>query len=65
MRKGMVGLSMLVQQTLAEDPFICVARDYVAASPSGVCGCGWAEPPHNLDALQEMQYRVFWLEPGG
>ena len=44
MRKGMVGLSMLVQQTLAEDPFICVARDYVAASPGGArfCGYGWA-----------------------
>jgi len=36
MRKGMVGLSMLVQQTLAEDPFICVGRDYVAAPPGGV-----------------------------
>jgi hypothetical protein len=31
MRKGMTGLAMLVQQTLAEDPFICVGRDYVAA----------------------------------
>jgi len=36
MSKGMVGLSMLVQQTLAEDPFICVGRDYVAAPPGGV-----------------------------
>jgi transposase len=35
MRKGMQGLAMLVQQVLAEDPFICVGRDYVAASPSG------------------------------
>ncbi len=32
MRKGMTGLAMLVQQTLAEDPFICVGRHYVAAS---------------------------------
>ena len=31
MRKGMIGLSMLVQQNLAEDPFICVAQEYVAA----------------------------------
>jgi transposase len=33
MRKGMAGLAMLVQQGLGEDPFICVGRDYVAASP--------------------------------
>ena len=31
MRKGMTGLAMLVQQTLAEDPFLCVGREYVAA----------------------------------
>ena len=31
MRKGMQGLAMLVQQVLAEDPFICVGRDYVTA----------------------------------
>ena len=30
MRKGMQGLAMLVQQMLAEDPFICVGREYVA-----------------------------------
>jgi hypothetical protein len=35
MRKGMAGLAMLVQQTLSEDPFICVGRDYVAAQPIG------------------------------
>jgi transposase len=35
MRKGMIGLAMLVQQGLSEDPFICVGRDYVAASRSG------------------------------
>jgi transposase len=33
MRKGMAGLAMLVQQELSETPFICVGRDYVAASP--------------------------------
>jgi transposase len=32
MRKGMIGLAMLVQQSLAENPFICVGCDYVAAS---------------------------------
>ena len=31
MRKGMIGLSMLVQQNLAEDPFLCIGREYVAA----------------------------------
>jgi len=31
MRKGMVGLAMLVQQGLSEDPFICVGCNYVAA----------------------------------
>jgi transposase len=35
MRKGMDGLAMLAQQVLNEDPFICVGRDYVAASPRG------------------------------
>jgi transposase len=35
MRKGMATLAMLVQQTLGHDPFICVGRDYVAASPCG------------------------------
>ena len=35
MRKGMVGLSMLAQHDPGEDPFICVERDYVAASPRG------------------------------
>ena len=36
MRKGMATLAMLVQQTLGHDPFICVGRDYVAASAGGV-----------------------------
>jgi len=36
MRKGMDGLAMLAQQVLNEDPFICVGRDYVAASAGGV-----------------------------
>ena len=31
MRKGMVGLAMLVQQSLGADPFLCVGREYVAA----------------------------------
>jgi transposase len=35
MRKGIDGLAMLAQRVLAEDPFICVERDYVAASPRG------------------------------
>ena len=33
MRKGMATLAMLVQQTLGHDPFLCVARDYVAEAP--------------------------------
>ena len=28
-------MALLAQQVLAEDPFICVGRDYVAASPGG------------------------------
>lgn len=65
-RKGAVGLAMLVQQTLAEDPFICVGCDYVAAAPDSAQfgGWGWAWPPHNLDGLQKLQHRVFRLEPG-
>jgi hypothetical protein len=31
----MDGLAMLAQHVLNEDPFICVGRDYVAASPGG------------------------------
>ena len=34
-RKGAHSLAVLAQEVLAEDPFICVGRDYVAASPSG------------------------------
>jgi transposase len=30
-RKGLPGLSALVETVLQEDPFICVGRDYVAA----------------------------------
>ena len=35
MRKGFDGLAALAQQQLGKDPFICVAGDYVAASPPG------------------------------
>jgi transposase len=35
MRKGMDGLAALVQEQQKRGPFICVGRDYVAASPSG------------------------------
>ncbi len=34
-RKGMDSLAALVKQALASDPFICVGRDYVAASRGG------------------------------
>lgn len=34
-RKGFDGLAALVQTALALDPYICVGRDYVAASPGG------------------------------
>jgi len=30
MRKGMRGLSLLVQEGLGRDPFLCFGRDYVA-----------------------------------
>ena len=33
MRYGFDGLAAQVAQVLAADPFICVGRDYVAASP--------------------------------
>jgi len=32
MRRGMAGLAMQVQQVLAQNPFICVGCNYVAAS---------------------------------
>jgi transposase len=35
MRKGMDGLAMLAQQVLAENPFICVGDNYVAALRRG------------------------------
>ncbi|MPZ35132.1 MAG: hypothetical protein GEV13_29855 [Rhodospirillales bacterium] len=34
-RKGMDGLAALVRESLGSDPFICVGRGYVAASPRG------------------------------
>jgi len=30
MRKGMPGLSLLVQEHFKRDPFLCFGRDYVA-----------------------------------
>ena len=35
MRCGFDGLAAMVQHKLARDPYICVERDYVAASPRG------------------------------
>lgn len=35
MRKGFHSLAAQVQTALNHDPYICVERDYVAASPSG------------------------------
>ena len=34
-RVGINGLAILVEQAMDLDPFICVERDYVAASPRG------------------------------
>jgi len=67
MRFGFDGLAAQVAHVLDADPFICVGRDYVAASPGNPspCGYGQAWPPHNLEALQQLQHRVFRLEPGG
>jgi hypothetical protein len=35
MRKGFHSLAAQVQTVLNHNPYICVGRDYVAASPSG------------------------------
>jgi hypothetical protein len=35
-RRGMDSLSTLVKETLTTDPYICVGRDYVAASLGGM-----------------------------
>ena len=35
LRNGFDGLAAKVQQLIGADPFICVERDYVAASPRG------------------------------
>jgi transposase len=35
MRKGFDGLSMLAQSVLAQDPFLCVGRDYVSEAAEG------------------------------
>jgi hypothetical protein len=61
MRKGMVGLSMLVQQTLKDDPFICVERYYVAASLLDACfwGCAQVQPPHNQRASSNRSTASF------
>jgi len=34
-RRGAVGLAAVVAEHLGADPFICVGRDYVSASPKG------------------------------
>jgi len=36
MRYGFDGLAAQVAQVLGADPFICVGRDYVAASPGSL-----------------------------
>ena len=48
MRKGMQGLAMLVQQMLAEDPFICVGRDYVASSPRAAVRHTFVDPCRHI-----------------
>ena len=35
LRNGFDGLAAKAQQVIGADPFICVGRDYVAASPGG------------------------------
>jgi IS66 Orf2 like protein len=50
MRKGMAGLSLLVQGHFKRDPFLCVGRDYVAEAAGRLARAGRAAlpPPHNI-----------------
>jgi hypothetical protein len=46
MPKGMDGLAAVVKETLAQDPFLCVGRGYVAAC------CGGAQSDGDADACR-------------
>jgi len=36
MRKGMAGLSLLIQEHFKRDPFLCVGKEYVVARSAGL-----------------------------
>jgi hypothetical protein len=52
-RAGINGLSVLVEQTLKYDPFLCVGRDYVSEAAEGhvLTARAWVPPPHNISCL--------------
>ncbi len=53
MRKGFDGLSILAQDVLKQDPFLCGGCRYVAEATEGGAGTGDARlfPPHNIPCL--------------
>ena len=44
-RKGAHSLAALAQEVLAEDPFICVGLEYVAAQPNSAAICRYRANP--------------------
>jgi transposase len=54
MRKGFSSLAVLVQETLKQDPHLCVGWRYVAEAAEDRARTGHARfsPPHKSDALQ-------------
>jgi transposase len=67
-RKGADGLAALVRETLGQDPFLCVGRDYVAAHPrspqlSGNAGlCRHILSGHLFSRLGMFSARLQWGE---
>ena len=52
-RRGADGLVALVRETLGQDPFLCLGRDYVAEAGVTTARAGRAaiSPPHNNQML--------------